>query len=149
MRLRVQSRVSLSGLKIRGCCELWRRLQMRLGSVLLWLWCRPAVAAPIRPLAWEPPCATGAALKGQKTTKQNKTPLKHGKESLLPKQRQPLSRKSQSITKEVAWQGTRSTGFGDKQTADQIMAQLHHSCVVLSNHLRLSQPQFSHLQNGC
>ena len=30
---------------------------------LLWLWCRPAAAAPIRPLAWEPPCAAGAALK--------------------------------------------------------------------------------------
>ena len=27
---------------------------------LLWLWCRPAVAAPIRPLAWEPPYAKEA-----------------------------------------------------------------------------------------
>ena len=25
---------------------------------LLWLWCRPAAVAPIRPLAWEPPYAT-------------------------------------------------------------------------------------------
>ena len=24
---------------------------------LLWLWCRPAATAPIRPLAWEPPYA--------------------------------------------------------------------------------------------
>ena len=31
--------------------------------VLLWLWCRPAAAAPIQSLAWELPCATGAALK--------------------------------------------------------------------------------------
>jgi len=30
---------------------------------LLWLWCRPAAAAPIRPLAWEPPYATSAAVK--------------------------------------------------------------------------------------
>jgi len=30
--------------------------------VLLWLWCRPAAAAPIRPLAWEFPYATGMAL---------------------------------------------------------------------------------------
>ena len=30
--------------------------------VLLWLWCRPAAAAPIRPLAWEPPYAAGVAL---------------------------------------------------------------------------------------
>ena len=29
----------------------------------LWLWCRPAAAALIEPLSWEPPCATGAALK--------------------------------------------------------------------------------------
>ena len=34
---------------------------------LLWLWRRPAATAPIRPLAWEPPCAEGAALKRQKT----------------------------------------------------------------------------------
>ena len=32
---------------------------------LLWLWCRPAVTAPIRPLAQEPPYAAGAALKRQ------------------------------------------------------------------------------------
>ena len=29
--------------------------------VLLWLWCRPASTAPIGPLAWKPPYATGAA----------------------------------------------------------------------------------------
>ena len=39
---------------------------------LLWLWCRPVATAPIRPLAWEPPYAAGAALK-----KQNKTPLEN------------------------------------------------------------------------
>ena len=33
--------------------------------VLLWLWCRPAAAVLIRPLAWEPPYATGAALKNK------------------------------------------------------------------------------------
>ena len=33
---------------------------------LLWLWCRPVATAPIGPLAWEPPYASGAALKGQK-----------------------------------------------------------------------------------
>ena len=31
--------------------------------VLLWLWRRPATTALIRPLAWEPPHAAGAALK--------------------------------------------------------------------------------------
>ena len=38
--------------------------------VLLGLWCRPAAAAPIQPLAWGPPHASGVALKSKK---QNKT----------------------------------------------------------------------------
>ena len=37
---------------------------------LLWLWCRTAAIVPIRPLAWEPPDATGAAL--EKKTKKKK-----------------------------------------------------------------------------
>ena len=45
---------------------------------LLWLWCRPVAMAPIRPLAWEPLYAVGAAqdkAKRQKNkTKQNKKP---------------------------------------------------------------------------
>ena len=32
-------------------------------ATLLWLWCRPAAAALIGPLVWEPPYAMGAALK--------------------------------------------------------------------------------------
>ena len=32
-----------------------------LDPALLWLWCRPVATAPIPPLAWEPPYATGAA----------------------------------------------------------------------------------------
>ena len=46
---------------------------------LQWLWHRPAATAPIRPLAWEPPCAEGMALKRQKTKKKgggDKIPLK-------------------------------------------------------------------------
>ena len=39
-------------------------------TALLWLWRRPAATAPIRPLAWEPPYAVGAAL--EKTKRQNK-----------------------------------------------------------------------------
>ena len=43
-------------------------VSFRQGSdpVLLWLWCRPATTALIRPLAWEPPYAAGAALKRKK-----------------------------------------------------------------------------------
>ena len=43
---------------------------------LLWLWCRPAAMALIRPLVWEPPYATGVALKRQKTRKKFKEILK-------------------------------------------------------------------------
>ena len=32
---------------------------------LMQLWCRPAAAAPIQPLAWELPYAMGAALKNK------------------------------------------------------------------------------------
>ena len=46
----------------------------RLGSdpALLWLWHRPAAAAPIRPLAWEPPYAAGVALEKAKKKKKKK-----------------------------------------------------------------------------
>ena len=36
---------------------------------LLWLWCRLAAVALIRPLAWGPPYARGVALKRQKKKK--------------------------------------------------------------------------------
>ena len=39
--------------------------------VLLWLWCRSAAMALIRPLAWELPYAAGAALKKKKKKKKN------------------------------------------------------------------------------
>ena len=48
MRLQVRPLASLSALRIQHCCELW---------------CRPAATALIRPLAWDSPYATGAALK--------------------------------------------------------------------------------------
>ena len=35
-------------------------------SALLRLWCRLAATALIGPLAWEPPCAVGMALKKQR-----------------------------------------------------------------------------------
>ena len=41
-----------------------------LDLALLWLWCRPAATALIRPLAWESPYAAGAAL--EKTKKKKK-----------------------------------------------------------------------------
>ena len=42
----------------------------RCGSdpALLWLWCRLVSTAPMRPLSWEPPYASGAALKKKNLT---------------------------------------------------------------------------------
>ena len=63
MRLRVRSLALLSG------------LTMGSDRALLWLWRRLVATAPIRPLAWEPPCAAGAAqeiAKRQKTKKKKK-----------------------------------------------------------------------------
>ena len=55
-------------------CGVGRR---RISDLALpWLWCRPAAIALIRPLAWEPPYAAGAALKRQKRKKQNQTKQK-------------------------------------------------------------------------
>ena len=39
---------------------------------MLWLWRRLAAIALIRPLAWESPCATGAALEKVKRPKKKK-----------------------------------------------------------------------------
>ena len=69
---------------------------------LLWLWHRPAATAAIRPPAWEPPYAAGAALKRQKKEKKfvngifgifSKWILKHlksGRKLLLLPQEQSL-----------------------------------------------------------
>ena len=38
---------------------------------LLLLWCGPTAAAPVGPLAWEPPCSSGVALE---KTKKNSVP---------------------------------------------------------------------------
>ena len=45
-------------------CDVGRRCS--LDPALLWLRCRPVATAPVRPLAWEPPYAVGAALKKKK-----------------------------------------------------------------------------------
>ena len=45
-----------------------------LDPALLWLWHRSAAIASIRPVAWEPPYAGGAALKRQTKKKKKKKP---------------------------------------------------------------------------
>ena len=41
-------------------------------TALLWLWHKPEATALIRPLAWEPPYAVGAALEKAKRQKKKK-----------------------------------------------------------------------------
>ena len=50
----------------------------RCGSdpTLLWLWHRPAATALIRPLAWEPPYASGAAIEKTKKKRHLKASYK-------------------------------------------------------------------------
>jgi len=55
---------------------------------LLQLWCGLAAAAVIRPLAWEPPCAVGAAL--EKTKRQKKKKKKKNKIMLIAATRMQL-----------------------------------------------------------
>ena len=52
-------------------CGVGRRCSSDLA--LLWLWRRLAAAAPIQPLAWEPPYAASAPLESKTDKKQNKT----------------------------------------------------------------------------
>ena len=69
MKTQVRSLTSLKGQGqgiAMGCGVGHRR---GLDPALLWLWCRPAAAALIRPLGWEPSYAMGMALKKQKRQK--------------------------------------------------------------------------------
>ena len=58
-----------SGSGIAVSCGVGRRRSSDL--VLLRLWRRPAAIAPIGPLAWEPTCASGTALKRHTQKKSN------------------------------------------------------------------------------
>ena len=49
---------------------------------LMWLWRKPAAIAPIRPLVWEPPYATGAALEKAKRQQQQQQKLSNGFKSV-------------------------------------------------------------------
>ena len=69
VRMRVWSLASLSGLRIWCCYELCIGCRCGSDSTLLWLRCRPAAAASIRPQAWELPYAAGSTLKSKKKEK--------------------------------------------------------------------------------
>ena len=58
-------------LNSRGC-EVPHKRTRNAPFALLWLWCRPAAVAPIGPLAWEAPYATGAVQEKAKKKKKRK-----------------------------------------------------------------------------
>ena len=58
---------------------------------LLWLWCRLVATAPIRPLAWEPPYAVGAAQEMAKRQKKKKKKKKNSGEEITRKVRVSLT----------------------------------------------------------
>ena len=73
MSMRVPSLVSLDGLRIQGCPELWCRSHTRLRSrIAVAVAVAVAATAPIQPLAWELVYALGKALKKQKVKKKKK-----------------------------------------------------------------------------
>ena len=61
-------------------CGIGRRCSSDLA--FLWLWLRLVAIALIRPLAWEPPYAAGAALENGKKTKKKKKKKKKNLTSL-------------------------------------------------------------------
>ena len=67
MRMQVQFLTSLSGLRIRHCCELWCWSQTRLGSgiavAVVWA---GSCSSNSTPSSWERPYAVDAALKSKK-----------------------------------------------------------------------------------
>ena len=73
MRTQIQSLASISGLRIHIAMSCGVGCRCGLDPTLLWLWCRPAATALIRPLAWEPPYAMGAALEKDKRQKKKKS----------------------------------------------------------------------------
>ena len=93
MRSQVRSLASLSGLGsgIAVSCGIGCRRGSDLA--LLRLWHRPAVTAPIRPLAWEPPYAAGAALTRQKTKKRKEKKRKENYKTLMNKIKEELNKR--------------------------------------------------------
>ena len=62
---------------------------------LLWLWCRLAATALIRPLAWEPPYAAGSSPRKDKKTKKKKKKKKGKKKKKRQRQEQKEKKRKQ------------------------------------------------------
>ena len=116
-----------------------------LDPVLVWLWCRPAAAAPTQPLAWEPPYAMGVALKWKKKLKLKKRIVTVSSHHVSDPQIHLMICKKVFLfsfffffffcyyrTAPVAYGGSQATG-----RIGAIAASLHHSHSNLASKLRL------------
>ena len=65
--------------------------------VLLWLWCRLAATAPIRPLSWEPPHAAGAAQEIAKRQKKKK--IRHPQKMLVKNKDDSIAMRDKELSK--------------------------------------------------
>ena len=82
---------SLSGLRIWHCCELWCRSKRRLGSRVAVAMARARLQLRIRPLAWEPPYASGSKKTKQANKQKNpKNPNCNCENGKKPLKKQPL-----------------------------------------------------------
>ena len=83
MRMQFRSLAPLSGLRIWHCCEhhheLWYGSQMWLGSGVAVAVAWASSYSRIRPLAWEPPYASGVALKDKKERRKERKKKKERK----------------------------------------------------------------------
>ena len=61
---------------------------------MLWLWCRLAAVAPVRPLAWEPPYAKGTVLKRKKREREKEREREEGRKE--GKRKEERERKQES-----------------------------------------------------
>ena len=94
---------------------------------MLWLWSRAAGAAPIRPLAWEPPYAVGGALKRQKKKGIHiilfHTQFKKGNAIMVNDQEQKIKCKRKEVTWESDSSYRTSENRQDKQHLGEWLTQ--------------------------
>ena len=83
-------------------CDVGRR--PGLDPELLWLWCRPAATALIRPLAWEPPYGACVALKRQKDQKKKKKMQEPELIHNTSEERVTMGERAQKIGDRKGWQ---------------------------------------------
>ena len=121
MRTWVQSLVSLS--EWGSGVVMSYGIDYRLSSdpVLLWLWCRPAAAAPIGPTAWEPPYSAGAALK--KKDKQKRKERKQQEECIQGPDNEFSARPAQREMPKCS-PGGMSIGNWSNQVSEKVLGQI-------------------------